>query len=315
MNIATTLRLSLCALTCLAWSGTATADPGATSGADAKALREAAADAYSKNDFETCQTKATEALTQGKEPQTVGLLGLCQAELKVWRDAAENLDYATAFDPNVERKARYAPKLEEAKKHVGVLRVTSTPGSANVHLDGADKGAAPKTLFVSAGHYTVELSKAGFEKERVEVDVLVGEDKPIDAKLEPVGHPPPPGARPIWPLLLGGGIGVAGAVVGGVLLGLAEGASSDASVAAQEVTVCDPDATIGPCATGRDAIDRANNLRVGGYVAFGVAGTGVLVGAILFAVLPPSGEQPKTGVTVVPMITTNFLGASLVGAF
>lgn len=45
----------------------------------------------------------------------------------------------------------------------GLVFISSHPGSANVYLDGQNKGMTNKRLAIPAGKYTVELKKAGYD--------------------------------------------------------------------------------------------------------------------------------------------------------
>lgn len=59
--------------------------------ASAKVFAEAIA-AVEKKDWAVCRTKAIGVWQQIKNPKVAGILGICEAELKMHRDAAEHLD-------------------------------------------------------------------------------------------------------------------------------------------------------------------------------------------------------------------------------
>jgi hypothetical protein len=269
---------------------------------DARGLREEAADAYTKGDFATCVKKAHDALAIGKEPQTVGLLGMCEAESHEWRDAAEDLDYALQFDPNEERKARYKPKLAEAKTHVGEIIVTATPEACSIRLDEKDKGNAPKSLFVSAGHYAIEVTRSGYQSQRIEVDVRGDETKPVKVELIPESSNHPSTARPLWPVAVGYGFGALGLAVGAGLAGAANAAAPGANCA----SACD------------DARRTQNRLSYGSLWTFVAGGTFALAttGYLIWAVTGRETKAPSTtGFLVTPFASPWASGAIISKGF
>jgi hypothetical protein len=70
----------------------------------------------------------------------------------------------------------------------GSISVTSSPSGASVYLDGSPKGTTPKTITgVSAGPYTIKLSKSGYNDYTRTRSVKAGKRIKINANLISVG--------------------------------------------------------------------------------------------------------------------------------
>lgn len=82
-----------------------------------------------------------------------------------------------------------APAAAEAR---GSLIVDSTPGSADVSLDGAFVGNAPATLKVPAGKHTVKVSLKGYQDWSKDVTILADSEIKLLAPLDKV---PPEAAK------------------------------------------------------------------------------------------------------------------------
>jgi len=67
----------------------------------------------------------------------------------------------------------------------GSISVASSPSGASVYLDGSPKGTTPKTITgVSAGAYTIKLSKSGYIAYTRTTSVKAGETKRINVNLQ-----------------------------------------------------------------------------------------------------------------------------------
>lgn len=274
----------------------------------ARVLREAGVEAARKGDFETCRAKASESFAKAKQPQSAGLLGLCEAKLHLDRDAAEHLDYAIRFDPKSERVEDYKAELAVVMAHVGAITIESTPDGAALRLDGADAGSAPTKLFVNPGHYRVEATKDGFKPEVKEVDLTAGKEAPIAFKLEPNGPAVvPPGPRPsLVPAVIGFVLGGGALIAAGALAGVANGADPG------------PGCTI-DCVEAQSAQNDLSNASLWTFVAGGAV-TAASAVYLIWAVTRPSSSAPDKASaalswTVAPAMGDGFGGLLLFGRF
>jgi hypothetical protein len=281
----------------------ASAEPSNVDLDRARALREEAIAAGDKQDWASCEKKAAEAWEIAKNPVTAGLLGLCERQNAHYRLAAEHLDYALRVDDNPARKANNQKEFDEARKHVGLLKLGLAPAACEIRIDAQPAMPAPERLFVEPGHVRMEVTKEGYVPHVEELDIGPGEEKRIVVTLERAVTPA--GRRPIWPWIVGGSIGAAGAVTGAVLLGVAATKDSTATDDAKKASGnCPRAATSDPCADGADAVAASNGMKIGGYVAFGIGAAGLAAGAVLFAALPA-----EKAIAVVPLAGPDVGGA------
>lgn len=316
----------LCAIVPLA----SAADPSAPSPQDvdaARVLREAAANAAEKKDFATCKTKAAESFARAKQPQSVGLQGVCEAELKQWRDAAEHLSYAAQFDPNASRVADYKAKLADAKTRVGTLEVKTVPDACELKVDDRPIGQSPRDVFVNPGRYRVTAEAKGYDSKTVEIEITVGQTKPLAIELTATattssaggggaatttgaggavstgsGAVEPPSNRPVWPIGLGYGLAALG-------LGVGIGTTVAANAAP------DFDCEGLQCADGDAYVERQETLSNAAFWSFIAGGTVALAttGYLIWVVTAPKGKPPTA--LLVPFASPTFGGATVLGRF
>lgn len=142
----------------------------------------------------------------------------------------------------------------------GALSVTSAPSGAALSVDGVARGRTPYTGAALSGPHKLELTLSGYRAYQTEVSVAEGTTAAVVARLQPTARPRT--LRTVgWTLV---GIGAAGALSGGVLLGL-DGRQD-----------C-PLASIGHCP---DELD----TRAAGILSLTVGGLGLGVGAALLLI-------------------------------
>jgi hypothetical protein len=187
--------------------------------ASAKVFGEAIA-AVEKKDWAVCRTKAIGVWQQIKNPKVAGILGICEAELGMHRDAAEHLDFFFA-----NQKGSAATQLQQAQTRfdavrpkVALLEVTPDPDDAFVTVQGTPIGPGKRRLWVEPGSVSIGIAKNGESKSQT-LDLRGGETRALSLVLPPgmgaggasasgAGNSDPGGAGPA-------GAGGAGATGGG----------------------------------------------------------------------------------------------------
>ncbi|ASJ02995.1 hypothetical protein A3L09_06850 [Thermococcus profundus] len=110
-------------------------------------------------------------LTPGSHSVKVAMNGYHLYETSVSIKAGEEIDI----------KATLIPMTP-----TGTLRITSTPSGAAVFLNGTFIGLTPLSLNLSAGLYTIRVSKDGYEDYSKSVEIKGGEEVAITAGLNPI---------------------------------------------------------------------------------------------------------------------------------
>ncbi|MFO0615271.1 MAG: PEGA domain-containing protein [Polyangiaceae bacterium] len=309
------------------------ADPTAPSAKDvddARVLREAAAAAAEKKDYPTCKEKAALSFEKAKQPQSWGLEGLCEAEMKQWRDAAEHLAYAVQFDTNEKRVAEYKVKLTEAKTKVGTIEVKTAPEACELRVDDRPIGQSPRDVFVNPGRYRVTAEAKGYDAKTVEIEITAGGTKPLSIELSPLsaassstatvggaaatttgaggttstgsGVVEPGASRPAWPIGVGFGLAAVGFGVG---IGTAVAASAEPDFDCPETN----------CVEGSEFLDQRDTLSNASFWSLIAGGTVALAttGYLIWVVTAPRGKPAAA--LVLPVASPTFGGAAFVGQF
>ncbi|MFO0611529.1 MAG: PEGA domain-containing protein [Polyangiaceae bacterium] len=282
----------------------------------AASLRKEANAAADAKDWKTCREKASEAWKITPSPLTAGTLGICETELGEFASAAEHLDYALRLDDVPARREAVTRSLEKAKKGVATVSVTVKPAGAHVRVGTEDKGPAPVVVYVMPGTARISAQKDGFEPKAIDVDAKPGASVPLSIELLPVAEPT--GARPLWPALVLGSLGVVGLGVGAGLAVAANGRAADAEAAANTLgTSCPPSPSSGPCAEAVGAADDRNLLS---NVSMATLLTGGLlaassVGLFVWAATGPKAAASQTSWVMAPIVTRTEVGLSVFGSF
>ncbi len=278
-------------------------DDGADDGAEAAAAPDArelflrGQAAYERGDYED----AVEAWEAGYalDPRPLLQYNLGQAyerlgELPKAVGAFETyLENADPNDPNQQRARAQLAAIRERLGRTSIV-VTGGPEGATILVDGEDRGRTPRPdpIAVEPGSHQVEIVLEGYRPFEAMVSVAAGRSVDVEAVLEE-----DTGAEgvPLVPIILwgaGGAAVIAGAILGGVALGKANGADTS---------------------DGPDA-DSARGLALGADIAIGV---GVLAAGAGLLVYLLSGDDDGEGdeVAISPAVGPGFAGAMARGSF
>jgi hypothetical protein len=246
-----------------------------------------------------------EAWSLRRTYDVASVLGQAELELKLYRDAAEHLDFALKnFAPreSAETLEKVKTGLQTAKLHVAELRISVNEPNAQIWLDGQQVGTSPllSSLFVATGPHTIEARLDVDRVARQTVDAASGSAYTLDLVLaeRPVAGPssglessPPPMAlrdRPsdspsLVPVFVSGGLFVAGLAVG-IGYRVAAASSHDELEALQAKTGRDGcstgSAAFANCEAQREAgesVDSRRNVSTAGFFVAGAAAVGTAV--------------------------------------
>ena len=251
----------------------------------------------------------SEAWSLKQSPDIAGNLAQTEAELGKHRDAAEHFAFALAHllpSSTDEQKKALAEGLEIEKRQVSTLHVTLEPADSRLAIDDAPVVLPPNgEVFVDAGDRRAVVSHEGYETNAQTLHVSKGAAQVLWIKLAEMGAaatvpaPPPSSAAPVLdtlppklddqgprsivPVVVGGGLAVAGAAVGVVFLLSANSSQKDANNLAASLpgsAACGAGTLrTSDCATLHDDnkdIDRSRTIEVTGFAVAGAAAVGTL---------------------------------------
>lgn len=204
------------------------------------------------------------------------------------------LEHASPSDPNQQRARAQLAAIRERLGRTSIV-VAGGPEGATILIDGEDHGRTPRPdpIAVSPGSHQVEIVLEGYRPFEAAVSVAAGRAVDVNVVMEEevVGGDSGP---PLVPIILwagGGAAIVAGAILGGIALGKANGADTS---------------------DGSDA-DSARGLALGADIAFGV---GILAaGAGLLVFLLSGDDDADEDVALTPAVGPGFAGAMARGTF
>lgn len=252
----------------------------------------------------------TEAWSLKQSPDIAANLAQTESELGKHRDAAEHFAYALDHllpSSTDEQKQALAEGLAQEKKEIGSLRVTLEPSGSVLTIDGVVVTVPPSgDVFVEAGEHAVAVNHEGYEPNQQTVRISRGASQVLWIKLNPTGAAVDPEAagerhagqstdvtqppavhhshRSIVPVIIGGGLVLAGAAVGTVFLVSANSSQKDADQMRADLS--GPNAcgagtpNINECAALHDKnsdVDRARTIEIVGYSVAGAAAIGTAV--------------------------------------
>lgn len=245
-------------------------------------------------------------------------------KLGKYADGAAHLQYARDHLPgSLEPATREATLkridelLRDALARVGRLRLSVAPEGATVQVDGSVVGKAPlqAPLYLDPGPHTLLLELAGHRREERRVTAVAGAEETLQVTLAPAeGESVPgesgPSTTKLAIGLTGAGVGVAGVVAGIVLLVVSNGAGDDAEALRAQIA-SDPTAPAqNPCGEGpsphascadlREAAEDELTFRNAGIATL-VVGGALLVGSVLYLVIPTSDDQEAARVEPTPL--------------
>jgi hypothetical protein len=119
-------------------------------------------------------------LTALQRAEALGHLGLCELELKKYRNAAEHLydSYFGNFDIHLDRslEIRFMAAFKQARLHIGQIYISVDPSDAQVFLDGklTDRGRGILSEFVEPGTHTIRARLTGYGDASQTIEVPVG---------------------------------------------------------------------------------------------------------------------------------------------
>ncbi|MEZ4314452.1 MAG: hypothetical protein R3F14_41065 [Polyangiaceae bacterium] len=271
-------------------------------------------------------------------------LGITELELKMYRDAAEHLTIALRLsDPKDPKRSSIERDLAEARAKVGTLTVKVLSGTDpvdGVELVDIASGKKYETplqdpIFVDPGKVTFRIRREGYESQEKVFELKAGESQPADIALTrapgfdgrtgpgaPTGSSTAPVVTPrsTVPGFVVGGVGVAAAIAGGVLLGIGTGTPGriDEKLPLDENgnSLCRREPQPGENAACEEArsIARSGSTMTNAGIGLLVGGGVLVAGAAIYLLLP----QPKAkagSTTVVPVVGQEGGGLLLRGSF
>lgn len=336
-------------LTVLLSIGPALAGDTRLSAAEEAVFNEAI-DAANKKDWALCRTRAAGVWDKNKDPTVAALLGTCEAELGMSRDAAEHLDFFSQRDDGTKPK-----QTESVKKRLAIVRpkvmlveISSEP-AADVRVGGVVVGTTPLRLWLEPGSHRVEIGQTGYTSKVEEITATAGGSQKLDEKLEPVqgagtggatgtggsggagdggngsggaggGDPDvPSGEKSVPVLAVGGVLAGAGLITGSVLLGLGISAGKESADKRDALGGTNPCGAGTPhtaaCEEIADLDGRYTSFTIGGGIALG-AGAALGIAVLVYALVP---EEPDTKdaarIFIAPMIEPDQRGLLVQGRF
>jgi hypothetical protein len=158
--------------------------------------------------FAEAEKLLSEAFSLQKSPDIAANLGMCQASLGKYRDAAEHLGFALTnimAGASDAQRARIAKALEAVQREVTTLLIRVEPAGAEVSIDGVSLGKTPldQAIYVEPGERQIEVRAPGYASHSETLVAIKGKAQPIALKLERTPMPasgltpsdaaPPPG--------------------------------------------------------------------------------------------------------------------------
>ncbi len=278
--------------------------------------------AFNAGKFSDALRIYTEAWSLKQSPDIAANLAQTESELGHHRKAAEHFSFALAHllpSSTDEQKQALAEGLAQEKKEIGSLHITLEPADSALTIDDAAVTVPPSgDLFLEPGEHGVSVTHEGYEPNQQTVRLSKGASQVLWVKLTQVGLPPEPSLEPepgasaqnapppssrgsskrsIAPVLVGGGLVVAGAAVGVAFLLSGNSSQKDADLlrsALPEPNACGSGTPYAAeCAALHDKnsdIDRARTIEI---IGFSVAGAAA-VGTALYLLWPHSHSHSRS---------------------
>lgn len=278
MNRRLTVSLALAVLTL---TPQAHADEDDLNQASKKVFQEARS-AAEKGDWALCRTRAVGVWQQVKSPNVAGILGICEAELGMNKDAAEHLEFFLAKQTKATPKqvAEVKKSLDKVLPKVAKVTVLPNPDDSDVFLDDVLVGRGKQTVFLNPGDARIGAAKDGQSITKT-VSVKAG-DVVTEYRIEVPKDPGGAGA---------GGAGAGGAGAGGAGAGGAGGAGEGAGGAGAG------GAGAGGAGAGGSGGGPSEEAPMWPAIVMGAAGGGLLLGGMGLTIggVVVAGEARTTG--------------------
>jgi hypothetical protein len=272
--------------------------------------------AFAAKQYDEAYAKLHEAWTIRKTFDIAANLAVVEEELHKTRDAAEHLDYAlgnfpATGDPAVKQQMR--EELEKLQVDLGRVRIDAPPNTL-IKVDGVEIGTTPlaSVYYVEPGQHVIDGQHPRLGEGESKSNIEAAHETTVSLKLAPkaTDHVAS-SAKPVWPYLLLGGIGIVGVGVGTGLVAAAAGKSSQADSLAAGPT-CHPVST--PCLDqGQGLVNDRGRFNDGAIAAFAIAGAAV-IGLVIYVVVPAS-RKSDTALRVVPVAGPSIGGVAIAEAF
>jgi len=254
-------------------------------------------------------------------------LGLVQLKQGKLAEGAGRVAYAIANLPPTESdttRERLSKAFDAARPDIAEVKVSCDVDGASVRAGGKLMGTTPlaSSFFAAPGSLTIEVTKDGYEAASKTIEIKKGGSE--DVKLTLVVKSPP--ERSKVPAYVIGGVGVAGLIAGGVLVGQAETAGAQLVKEAPRGTsgelLCwktpaQGSATKPECDAWRSKLGSAStggNAGVGLLIGGGVAVAGAAAYWLWAAREPIKAAQGRSW-TIVPILGNTSVGALWSGNF
>jgi len=280
-------------------------ETGSASPADAEraaALFQRAKAAVAADNLHDALRGFRDAWELSKTSEVAANLAIVEAAFGHHRDAAEHFGFALShLSPSTtdEQKQAIVSGLDAAKRYVLTLVIQGAPAGASISIDGVVIGRAPLAgdVYVEPRIHEVGADAAGYQSMSRRIQSSAGSTLVVQLELKPVpaSHSPEVAAEPKTvrsskgpspvPLFVGGGIAVAGAVLGTILWVKADQADKDAldrtSALPPDPNACGTGTIYGSeCAGIHEAYvaeDRNRNLSIASFAVGGAAAAGTLL--------------------------------------
>jgi hypothetical protein len=268
--------------------------------------------------------------------QIAANLGRAELKLRMYRDAAEHLDYflREAKDISAEDRDQARKLFDEARAKIAVITVDVNVAGAEVLIDGNALGPAPLAgpILVEPGRRTIYARSQGYKSRSLPVDAVAAGSHHVVLELAEEEPPPKPQpvvveaaskpvetAGPNKALAFAGVAASAGAIGGGVTLAVASRISAGPANQidqdlGEEPCPLDPP-PMSECSHLKSARAAQNTLANGAFWSL-IAG-GTLAAATLAYVVVASKEPEKSGggVRVLPAVAATGGGMVIAGTW
>ena len=277
---------------------------------------------YDEQKWSEAEAAYQSAWNLRKSFDLAGNLGTVEMQLGQYRDAAEHLSYAYDEFPTggkPEQREALGKRIEEARQHVGVLRIKTNVVGTRLYIDGSMVGQTPfkNGVFVNLGRRVIEARIDGHDDVLRTIDVTKGSTQDIDLQLVPKVGGTTSQAKRIGIIAVGAGLAAAGIGTGIGFWAAAYGKTTDAESFRADLK---PDQCPGTDAT---TINNCTSLKStlqdhDTYVDIGTGMfiTGAVLGGITVVYAVASKKRTSSrGFDVSPIVAPTFAGVSLSGRF
>jgi|GEM_PF-1516220 len=158
-----------------------------------RSLMDAGAAACAKGDWQAAHDAVSKAWNLKQLPMIAASLGYIELNLGRYREAAEHLKYFLdrAPDKYPEQRSSAEQQLEEARKHVALVEVSTNVSGVRVLVDDTEVGYAPLPdhLYLEPGEHTFKVIGPGYQPATQTISLQAGNASTILFRLK-VEAPP-----------------------------------------------------------------------------------------------------------------------------